>query len=52
MSAPATPTSVIQDGLAGIQGDLLTVAGYGLVIGGAVLVVRKGWSLAKSFIGR
>lgn len=50
MSSP-TPVSTVTDAVSGMQGDLLTVAGAGLGIGAAILIVRKGWSLAKRFIG-
>ncbi|MEI8081424.1 MAG: hypothetical protein WCI74_06210 [Actinomycetes bacterium] len=36
--------------VAGLQGDLLTVAGVGLGIGIAIFGLRKGYGLVKGFI--
>lgn len=42
-------TDVITDAVTGLQAELLTVAGAGVAIGVAVLVVRKGYRLVKGF---
>lgn len=50
MSTPATPTDTVTGALSGVGDDMLAVAGVGLGIGALVLVVRKGWRVATSFI--
>lgn len=48
MSA-TTPVEVITDAVDGLQGQMLTVAGAGVAIGVAILVVRKGYRLVRGF---
>ena len=49
MSTPADPVSGIKTELSGLSGDLIEVGLYGVGIGAAVLVLRKGWRTVKGF---
>jgi hypothetical protein len=42
-------TDIITNSVTGMQTELLTVAGAGVAIGVAILVVRKGYRLVKGF---
>jgi L-aminopeptidase/D-esterase-like protein len=46
----ATPVSTVTSAVSGLEDDLLAVGAVGLGIGATVLALRKGWSVARSFI--
>lgn len=48
MSTP-TPVSTVTDGVAGLDDNLLAIAGVGIGIGAVVLAVSKGWKLVRRF---
>lgn len=49
MSTPVDPVTTITGALGTTQDDLMNVAKYGIGIGAAVLVVRKGYKLVRGF---
>lgn len=48
MSSPTV--TAVTTATAGLETDLLAVAGIGLGIGAAIFAVRKGWNLVRSFV--
>lgn len=46
----ATPVSTVTSAVSGLDNDLLQVGAVGLGIGATILALRKGWSIARSFI--
>ena len=48
---PATPLSVITEALGGFGDQILPIAGIALATGVTVLALKRGWRLAKSFLG-
>ena len=45
-----TPVSVVTDGLAGLQDNILSIAGVALPIGATLLALTVGWRVAKRFV--
>jgi hypothetical protein len=45
-----TPVTTVTNAVDGLDTDLLQVGAVGLGIGATLLALRKGWSIARSFI--
>jgi hypothetical protein len=50
MSTPSSASGVITDATSGLQGELMTIAGAGLIVGVALFGLRRGWSVIRGFV--